>query len=60
MYLWRKRGLSQDEIALAEQLCRAGRNDDPQKHLRMCRCGGIDEMHYSGKRQTTRTITQAP
>ncbi|WP_407383485.1 hypothetical protein [Ruminococcus sp.] len=43
-------GLSQDEIAVARRLEEAGQTDALQKHLRVCRCGLMDEMHRTQKK----------
>ena len=43
-------GLSEDEIDLAERLNKAGRTDDLQRYLRLCRCGLMDELHQSQRR----------
>ena len=43
-------GFSQDEISTAERLNNAGKCDDLQKYLRMCRCDLIDEMHNAKKK----------
>ena len=43
-------GLSQEEISAAERLREAGKHDDLQKYLRLCRCDLIDEMHPTQKK----------
>lgn len=43
-------GLGKDEIAVAQRLDKAGRSDDLQKYLRLCRCDLMDEMHRSQKK----------
>ena len=43
-------GLSQDEISTAERLNESGNTDDLKKHLRICRCDLMDEMHHTQKK----------
>ena len=43
-------GLSQDEISTAERLNKTGNADDLKKHLRICRCGLMDELHHTQKK----------
>ncbi len=43
-------GLSEDEIAVAQRLDKAGRSDDLQKYLRLCRCDLMDDLHRSQKK----------
>ena len=43
-------GLSQDDISAAERLNKAGKCDDLQKYLRLCRCDLMDEMHHTQKK----------
>ncbi|MBQ9471738.1 MAG: hypothetical protein IJU73_01195 [Ruminococcus sp.] len=43
-------GLGKDEIAVAQRLDKAGRSDDLQKYLRLCRCDLMDELHRSQKK----------
>ena len=43
-------GLSEDEITVAQRLDNAGRSDDLQKYLRMCRCDLMEELHRSQKK----------
>lgn len=43
-------GLSEDEIKVAQRLDKAGRSDDLQKYLRLCRCDLMDDLHRSQKK----------
>ena len=43
-------GLSQEKVSAAERLREAGKRDDLQKYLRMCRCDLIEEMHSTQKK----------
>ena len=43
-------GLSEDEIAVAQRRDKAGRSDDLQKYLRLCRCDLMDDLHRSQKK----------
>ena len=46
----REIGLSQDEISVAEGLNKAGKYNDLQKYLRVCRCDLMDELHSSQRK----------
>ena len=43
-------GVSQEKVSAAERLRAAGKCDDLQKYLRMCRCDLIEEMHSTQKK----------
>lgn len=43
-------GLSEDEIKVAQRLDKAGRSDDLQKYLRLCRCDLMDDLHRCQKK----------
>lgn len=59
-------GCGQDAIERAERLLSAGRQSDLIRHLRLCRCALMDELHRAQRkvdcldyliRQTEKTIS---
>ena len=43
-------GLGQDAIETAEMLLEAGRTADLIRHLRLCRCGLMDDLHETQRK----------
>ena len=43
-------GLKQEAINRAEMLLQAGRTDDLIRHLRLCRCDLMDDLHETQNR----------